>query len=88
MELQARGQQGPREGNSEHVFDKFRKMNPTEFHGHAYAYVAEEWINLLKVIFDYMGAEDAEKTNCASFVFKREARKWWEVANMGKDVRQ
>lgn len=42
----------------------------------------------MKVIFDYMGAEDAEKTKCASFVFKREARKWWEVANMGKDVRQ
>lgn len=87
MELQTRAQQGPREIGNQHIFDKFRKMNPTEFHGDADPYVAEEWINSLEVIFDYMGIQDAEKIECVDFMFKREARKWWQLSKMGIDLK-
>lgn len=74
VELQTRAQQGPRERDNQDIFDKFRKMNPTEFHGDADPYVAEEWINSLEVIFDYMGIQDAEKIKRVDFMFKRELK--------------
>lgn len=88
-ELYTRAQQGPREterGNSD-IFDKFRKLNPTEFQEKSDPAIAEDWINSLEVIFEFMAIEDAEKIRCATFMLKREARKWWETAKQGKDLR-
>lgn len=62
-------------------------MNPTKFYGNADPYVAENWITSIEVIFQYTGIQDAEKINYASFMFKKEARKWWEVAKVGKDLK-
>lgn len=88
-ELYTRAQQGPREterGNS-YIFDKFRKLNPTEFQEESDPAIAEDWINSLEVIFEFMAIEHAEKIWCATFMLKREARKWWETAKQGKDLR-
>lgn len=34
-----------------------------------------------------MGIEDAKKIMCATFMIKREARKWWEAAKLGNGLR-
>lgn len=64
-----------------------RELSPTEFNGDSDLAFAEEWINTLEVIFEFMAIEDAENIRCATFMLKREARKWWEVAKQGKDLR-
>lgn len=62
-------------------------MSPTKFHGESDPAVAEEWISSLEAIFEFMDIEDAEKIRCATFMLKRDARKWWEAAKQGKDLR-
>ncbi|XP_012841508.1 PREDICTED: uncharacterized protein LOC105961790 [Erythranthe guttata] len=55
-------------------------MNPSEFHGGTDPAIAEEWIQSLEVIYDYMKMTDRDRVHCAI------ARHWWEGIKEGTNL--
>ncbi|KAL5545301.1 hypothetical protein UlMin_009085 [Ulmus minor] len=58
-------------------------MNPKEFEGSNNPLDAEEWLSSVQLI---MELNDRERVFCASFMFKREARYWWDSVKARRDV--
>ncbi|KAL5553805.1 hypothetical protein UlMin_041206 [Ulmus minor] len=56
--------------------EQFGKMKPAEFVGSTDPLEAEEWINSLETIFDFMRLNDQEKG----------ARHWWSTVKLTRDV--
>ena len=75
-----------RPDNPQVVYEKFRKMEPSDFYGSSDPIVAEEWVKSLDIIFDYMRIDDVDKVLCAIFLLKKEARIWWEGAKLAVDM--
>ncbi|KAG8384073.1 hypothetical protein BUALT_Bualt04G0080100 [Buddleja alternifolia] len=75
-----------RPDNPHAVYEKFRKMEPSNFYGSSDPIVAEEWVKSLDIIFDYMRIDDADKVLCVIFSLKKEARIWWEGAKLDVDM--
>lgn len=80
VQQQQQQQQPPpvRPDNTLAVYERFRKIDPTDFDGGSNPKVAEEWNKSIEVNFDYMYMEDPDKVNCAIFMMKKEAHTWWE----------
>ncbi|XP_012841509.1 PREDICTED: uncharacterized protein LOC105961791 [Erythranthe guttata] len=76
----------PPQPNPQNLYEKFLRMNPSEFHGGPDPVIAEEWIKSLEVIFDYMQMGDRERVHCALFLLRNEARNWWEGAKEGIEL--
>ena len=47
---------------------------------------AEEWLSSVQLIMDFMELNDRDRVFCASFMFKREARYWWDSVKARRDV--
>ncbi|KAL5544090.1 hypothetical protein UlMin_007874 [Ulmus minor] len=61
-------------------------MKPVEFAGSTDSLEAEEWINSMETIFDFMQLSDQERVACASFMLKKDARHWWTTVKMTRDI--
>ena len=61
-------------------------MKPAEFVGSTDPLEAEEWINSLETIFDFMQLNDQERVACASYMLKKGARHWWSTVKLTQDV--
>ncbi|XP_073121424.1 uncharacterized protein [Henckelia pumila] len=48
--------------------------------------VAEEWVQSVETIFDYMQLTDADRVRCAIFMFRDDARVWWQGARSAVDM--
>ena len=70
----------------ESLYARFDKMKLTEFVGSTDPLEAEEWINLMEMIFDFMQLSDQERVACVSFMLKKDARHWWATVKMTRDV--
>ena len=70
----------------EPLYARFGKMKPAEFVGSTDPLEAEEWINSLETIFDFMQLNDQERVACASYMLKKGARHWWSTVKMTRDV--
>ncbi|XP_024020868.1 uncharacterized protein LOC112091431 [Morus notabilis] len=66
-----------RQDNLEPLYERFRKQRPNDFHGGPDPLIAEEWINSIESIFDYMVMEDAQRVSCAIQLLKNNARHSW-----------
>ena len=53
-------------------------MNLNEFEGSSNPVDAEEWLSSMQLIMEFMELNDCERVFCASFMYKRDARYWWE----------
>ncbi|XP_073133356.1 uncharacterized protein [Henckelia pumila] len=62
------------------IFKQFKDLGPSEFKGLADPIVAEEWIQSLETIFEFMQLIDADRVRCANFMFWDDARVWWQEA--------
>ncbi|XP_057461053.1 uncharacterized protein LOC130751444 [Actinidia eriantha] len=60
------------------LHEQFMKLNPPEFMGATDPLVAEEWLKKLDIIFEVMEVTDEQKLLLATFMFRGEARNWWE----------
>ena len=61
-------------------------MKPTEFAGSIDPLEADEWINSMETIFDFMQLNDQERVACASFMLKNDARHWCATVKITRDV--
>ena len=70
----------------EPLYKRFIGMNPKEFEGSNNPLDAEEWLSSVQLIMEFMELNDRERVICASFMFKREARYWWDSVKARRDV--
>ena len=70
----------------EPLYARFGKMKPAEFTGSTDPLEAEEWINSLEMIFEFMRLSDQERVTCVSYMLKKGARHWWSTVKMTRDV--
>ncbi|XP_075496974.1 uncharacterized protein LOC142533923 [Primulina tabacum] len=63
------------------TYERFMKMRPKEFSGTTDPMIAEGWIKSLEVIFEFMELGDADRVRCATYLFRGDARLWWEGAS-------
>ncbi|XP_073138911.1 uncharacterized protein [Henckelia pumila] len=68
------------------IFKQFNDLGPPEFKGGADPLVAEEWVQSVETIFEYMQLTDAERVRCAIFMFRDDARVWWKGARSAVDM--
>ena len=61
-------------------------MKAPEFEGRADPVAADNWLLEIQVILDFMRLTDQEKILCASFALKKDARHWWRVVQMKRNV--
>ncbi|KAL5540689.1 hypothetical protein UlMin_043341 [Ulmus minor] len=74
--------------NLEPLYERFRKQNPPTFEGSTNPLEAEEWLRSVEAILDFMRLNDQEKISCATFMFKKNARYWWDVVKRTKNLRE
>ena len=64
------------EVNREPLFERFRKQHPPTFEGSTDPLVAEQWMDLIASILDFMGVVGNDRVTCASYMLKGDARIW------------
>ena len=62
------------------------KRNPLVFEGIVDPAVAEEWVNMVEKIFEFVQIEDEEKVKCVVYMLRKDARIWWEAVKKSRDV--
>ncbi|KAL5578529.1 hypothetical protein UlMin_020228 [Ulmus minor] len=70
------------------LYERFRKQNPHTFEGSTNPLEAEEWLRSVEAILDFMRLNDQEKISCATFMFKKNARYWWDMVKRTKNLRE
>ncbi|KAL5561945.1 hypothetical protein UlMin_031692 [Ulmus minor] len=68
------------------LYERFRKQGPPSFEGTTDPLVAEEWIRSIERILDFMMLTDQERIMCATYMFIKDARYWWDVAKQTRDL--
>ncbi|XP_073132173.1 uncharacterized protein [Henckelia pumila] len=90
IQLLIQAQAGGRNNNqpllTNPIFKQFKDLGPQEFKGGADPLVAEEWVQSVETIFDYMQLTDADRVRCAIFMFRDGARVWWQGARSAVDM--
>ncbi|GMN29746.1 hypothetical protein TIFTF001_049566 [Ficus carica] len=62
------------------------RMKAPEFDGTTDPIAADNWLIDIQVILDFMRLTEQEKVLCASFALKKDARHWWMIVQMRRDV--
>ncbi|KAL5583161.1 hypothetical protein UlMin_015603 [Ulmus minor] len=70
----------------EPLYERFRKQGPPSFEGTTDPLVAEEWIRSIERILDFMMLTDQERIMCATYMFIKDARYWWDVEKQTRDL--
>lgn len=70
----------------EPLYKRFSGMKPLVFEGSNNPLDAEEWLSAVQLIMNFMELNDHERVFCTSFLFKREARYWWDYVKVRKNV--
>ena len=68
------------------TFERFMKRNPPVFEGTIDPTVAEEWVSMVKNIFEFVQIEDEENVKCVVYMLRKDAQIWWEVVENSRDV--
>ncbi|XP_073129705.1 uncharacterized protein [Henckelia pumila] len=63
-----------------------RAQGSPEFKGGVDPLVAEEWVQSVETIFDYMQLTDEDRVRCGNFMFRDDARVWWQGARSAVDL--
>ncbi|XP_073153224.1 uncharacterized protein [Henckelia pumila] len=64
----------------------FKDLGPQGFKGGADPLVAEEWVQSVEAIFYYMQLTDADHVRYVIFMFRDDARVWWQGARSVVDM--
>ena len=70
----------------EAVYERFRKQQPPNFDGGSDPIEAEEWLQSLESILEYMRLGNEDRVSCASSLLKKDARIWWDIVKQTRDV--
>ncbi|GMN46182.1 hypothetical protein TIFTF001_015360 [Ficus carica] len=69
----------------EQLYEKFRRMKPSEFEGSTDPLEAEEWLISLQIVLNFIDLTEQEKVLCASYIMKKDARYWWKTMQMRRN---
>lgn len=61
-------------------------MKAPEFHGSTDPIEADNWLTDVQVDLNLMRLNDQEKVLCASYMLKKEARRWWQTVELKRNV--
>ena len=64
---------------AETVYERFRRQHPLTFDGSMDPVIAEDWVDKLQRIFDFMRLSDEERVACAVHQLEKNARYWWNL---------
>ena len=62
--------------NPKLLCDRFCRMKPAKFEGSTNPLDVEEWLSSIQIIMKFMEMNDQDRTICASYMMKIEARYW------------
>ncbi|XP_024018880.1 uncharacterized protein LOC112090859 [Morus notabilis] len=68
------------------TLERFRRMKAPEFHGSTDPIEADNWLTDVQVDLNLMRLNDHEKVLCASYMLKKEARRWWQTVELKRNV--
>ena len=68
------------------MYECFRRTKPEEFEGSTDLVIAEEWLNSVQIILDFLNLTDQDMVRCATFLLKRDARYWWQTVKLCRNV--
>ncbi|XP_047314552.1 uncharacterized protein LOC124918447 [Impatiens glandulifera] len=74
------------DGRQRLVYKKFMGFKPTDFRGSTDPLEAKEWMKTMDTIFTFMQCSNLDQVRCASFMFKDDARIWWQGAKATLDL--
>ena len=74
------------DGGHAPIFKQFMGFKPADYKGSTDPMVAEEWMRSMETIFEFMQISNVERVRCASFMFKDDARIWWQGAKTTLDL--
>ncbi|XP_017227640.2 uncharacterized protein LOC108203314 [Daucus carota subsp. sativus] len=72
----------------EPLYERFRKQRPPTFEGSSDPLEALDWKSSLEDIFEFMQLNDREKVSCTVHTLKKDAKIWWDVVKLTRDVSQ
>ncbi|XP_073120465.1 uncharacterized protein [Henckelia pumila] len=73
-------------GNNHHaanqnpIYKSFLELGPPEFKGETDPLIAEQWFQAMETAFEFMQITDADRLRCATYMFRDDARVWWNGA--------
>ncbi|XP_047310717.1 uncharacterized protein LOC124914255 [Impatiens glandulifera] len=73
-------------GSQQPAYKHFMSFKPSDFKGSTDPMVAEEWIHSIETIFEFMQCNNSDRLRCATFMFKDDARIWWQGAMSTLDL--
>lgn len=69
----------PREDRREPLHERFRKQRPPTFEGGTDPLKAEQWLDIVSFVLDFMDVEVNDRVACASHMLRDDACIWWGV---------
>ncbi|XP_073131622.1 uncharacterized protein [Henckelia pumila] len=60
------------------IYKRFMELGPAEFKEGSDPIVAEEWVQYLETIFEFMQLTNVDRMRYATFMFRDDARVWWK----------
>ncbi|XP_047313757.1 uncharacterized protein LOC124917349 [Impatiens glandulifera] len=75
-----------REAANHQQYKQFMSFKPRDFKRSTDPMVAVEWIQSIKTIFEFMQCNNSDRLRCATFMFKDDARIWWQGAKSTLDL--
>ena len=78
--------EAPRAARAKPISKRFGNQNPPIFEGSSDPSMAEEWIIILERIFDFIGTTKRDKVISATYMLRKDACIWWDVAKKGHNV--
>ena len=70
----------------EPMYERFRKQSPPTFEGGPDPTKAEQWMSMIKIVLDFMDIVGHDRVKCATYMFREDARTWWEVISQTREV--
>ena len=70
----------------EPIYERFRKQSPPVFEGGPDPTLAEQWMSMIKIVLDFMDLVGHDRVKCATYMFRKDARTWWDVISQTRDV--
>ena len=62
------------------------KRKPPVFERTIDPVVAEEWVSIIEIIFEFVQIKDEEKVKCVVYMLRKDAKIWWEAVMKSRDV--
>ena len=74
------------EVDQEPLFERFQKQHPPTFEGRTNPLVAEQWMDDITSMCEFMKIEGTDRVACATYMLREDARIWWAVTSQIRDV--